>query len=46
MEVVVRCELTYLPMDARIDRVSFENLMKEVQPRVLILVNGYETKLK
>ena len=44
VEVIVRCKATYYPMEAKIDRESFENMLKIIQPRVLILVNGFDTK--
>ena len=44
LEMVIRCKCVYLPMEAKIDRESFENMLKVIQPRILILVNGYPNK--
>ena len=43
-EVYIKCRSSYLPLEARIDRDSFEQLLVKTKPKNLVLVNGYSTK--
>ena len=42
---MIKCKACYLPMEARMDRVSFELLMRKTQPKNLVLVNGSDAKV-
>ena len=45
VEVNLKCVASYLPLEAQIDRVSFEYLMMKSLPQHLVLINGTNSKI-
>jgi len=41
-KVKVQCKITYIPFEARLDRTSFELMIRETKPQNLILLNATE----
>ena len=39
-KVKVQCKITYIPFEARLDRTSFELMVRETKPQNLILLNA------
>ena len=44
VEVQIKCRSCYLPLEARMDRDSFEQLLVKTKPKKLWIINGYDTK--
>ena len=40
VEVTIKCAVSYLPFEARMDRVTFELFLLKTQPQKLLLING------
>lgn len=45
MEVFVKCKVSYLPFEARIDKVTFELLVAKTRPKDLIIINASSNKV-
>ena len=45
-DVYIKCRSCYLPLEARIDRDSFEQLLVKSKPKNLVLINGFNTKFE
>lgn len=43
IDIYIRCRSCYLPLEARMDRDSFEQLLVKTQPKHLVLIHGKET---
>ena len=46
VDVFIKCRSCYLPLEARVDRDSFEQLLVKTKPKNLVLINGYETNFE
>ena len=46
VEIHIKCRSCYLPLEARMDRDSFEQLLVKTKPKNLVLINGYNTKFE
>ena len=46
VQVEIKCRSCYLPLEARLDRDSFEQLLVKTKPKNLVLINGYTTKFE
>ena len=46
IEIHIKCRSCYLPLEARMDRDSFEQLLVKTKPKNLVLINGYNTKFE
>ena len=46
VEVKILCKSSYLPMEARIDRISFELLLAKTKSKNIVLVNGQNQKVE
>ena len=44
VDVFIKCRSCYLPLEARMDRDSFEQLLVKTKPKNLVLINGYDQK--
>lgn len=45
-EVHIKCRSCYLPLEARMDRDTFEQLLVKTKPKNLVLINGFNTKFE
>ena len=39
VEVSLKCQVSYLPIEARIDRIGFEFLLVKTLPQHLVIIN-------
>jgi len=42
----VDCEVSYIPFEARIDKVSFELMLRKAMPKNIIVVNTSTQKVE
>lgn len=45
-EVYVHCQVSYLPYECRIDKVSFELMLLQTQPKNLVILNSSPSKVQ
>ncbi|CDW72718.1 cleavage and polyadenylation specificity factor subunit 2-like [Stylonychia lemnae] len=41
----IKCKISYIPFEARIDKTSFELMLRQIQPKQLIVINSSRKKM-